>query len=194
MTKLIISPPDIDFKPLAIRSCRVARSRMTKRDPTPDTSGDESNISVYAPSPKIRPVRYRQVKENSSEERSVSPPLVSIKTEPPSSPSSSSSSTRAVGSPKGKPKPKSKSMQKPKQGGGGGRKGEPRRTQNMIAQKKYRDKRVKAADLVCSIKSLHFCTVDRLTPRCPTLSSSFKSARTLLQKCPTRDAYQSSKM
>ena len=135
---------DLDIKPLAIRRCRATRARIAKRDPTPESSSDESDISEYELSPKIRPIRHRQ-RQGTSEERSVSP-LVDIKSEP----VSPSSSHRAAGftkrNSKSKPKPKPKAKR-----GGGGRKGEPRRTQNMVAQKKYRDKRVNAAHLVCLV-------------------------------------------
>jgi hypothetical protein len=111
------------------------------RDPTPDSSDDDDSAeSAYCPSPKVQPTRLRRFRQATTEELSISPPLIDIKAEP-ISPSHSI---------KGKPKTKGKA--KPKQGGG--RKGEPRRTQNMVAQKKYRDKRVKAAYLVCPFISV----------------------------------------
>lgn len=73
----------------------------------------------------------------------MTPPLINVKSEP----VSPLSSVRS-GSIKGQGKPEAKPKAKPKYKKGGGRKGEPRRSQNMIAQKKYRDKRVKAAHLV----------------------------------------------
>jgi len=45
--------------------------------------------------------------------------------------------------------------------GGGGRKGEPRREQNMAAQKKYRDKRVNTAHLVSALKLMAFSLISR---------------------------------
>ena len=149
---------DLDIKPLAIRSCRATRSRIAKRDPSPESSSGESEFSEYELSPKIRPTRHRRM-QGTSEERSVSPPLVDIKSEP----ISPSSSLRA-GSIKGKAKPKAKAKR------GSGRKGEPRRTQNMVAQKKYRDKRVNAAHLVCF--SFNLSLSYPLTVRCLILLSS----------------------
>ena len=139
---LMYSSIDLDIKPLAIRSCRATRSRIAKRDPTPESSSDESDISEYKLSPKIRLTRHRRVKEETPEKRSVSPHSVGVKSEP----ASPSSSNRLASESKSKSKSPAKSKAKPKRGGG--RKGEPRRNQNMIAQKKYRDKRVNAAHLV----------------------------------------------
>jgi len=132
---------------------------MIRRSTTPESSdGDESDVSDYQLSPKVRPARTRGVKEETPE-RSVSPLLVGVKSEP-----ISPSSSLRPGSIKGKAKPKAKAKR------GSGRKGEPRRTQNMVAQKKYRDKRVNAAHLVCF--SFYLSLSSPLTVRCPILLSS----------------------
>jgi hypothetical protein len=74
-------------------------------------------------------------KENEFFERSATP-LFDVEEYSPSECSSLSVSAK-----KRKNPPKGKK-------GGGGRKGEPRREQNMVAQKRYRNKRVNTANLV----------------------------------------------
>jgi hypothetical protein len=110
---------------------------------SPDPSSDDSDCaSVYSPSPKSH------TRARITPSRSVSPTLVALSDDSSSSTPSPSPKTR-IGN---KVKPQSKP--KVKRGGAGGeRRGEPRRTQNMVAQKKYRDKRVNASHLVSPTKT-----------------------------------------
>lgn len=85
---------------------------------TPGPDGNDSDATLYSPS------------------RSPTP-LVDRKPDLPAS--SSSKTVKAERSPKPKKRSKRSSP---------GRHGEPRREQNMVAQKKYRDKKVHAANLV----------------------------------------------
>jgi hypothetical protein len=135
------------INPLLIKSVPVASNQPPSRYPSPKSSSDEESSSEYLPFPTIMPSRSgpsvtkRQTGVISS--RSATP-LIDVEEYSPSQCSSPSVFVR-----------KSKNQVKRKKGGGG-RKGEPRREQNMAAQKKYRDKRVNTAHLVRKLESIQF--------------------------------------
>jgi len=138
--------------PLLLRSSRAAKSQSASRYPSPASSSEEEVSSEYLPSPITMPSRagFSSKKRQRDLISPKSPtPLVDVEE---FSPSQSSSSSVFVK--KGKNPVKGKK-------GGGGRKGEPRREQNMAAQKKYRDKRVNTAHLVSALKLMAFSLISR---------------------------------
>ena len=143
---------------------QAVHTPMLTRSPSPMYSDEASETATLfdpSPSPQLRRTRARLSKPMTFTTLfSRSPtPLVRRSSSPvPSSFSSSSSvvkvkNERNLGGPK---KAKKRS---------GGRQGEPRRCQNMIAQKKYRDKKVHASSLVSCYSMMSRCT----DLRCPTL-------------------------
>jgi hypothetical protein len=128
---------------------------MPRRSPSPDSSDEESDATLYnpSPSPRLRTTRARLARKDSQMTMfSRSPtPLVDIKKECSPAPSSFSATSSVV---KVKSEKKYTGPKKSKKRSScGGRKGEPRRCQNMIAQKKYRDKKVHASSLVSSTRT-----------------------------------------
>ena len=116
--------------------------------PSPNSSDTESDATLYhpSPSPRLRSTRARLARKDSRMTMfSRSPtPLVKREVSPAPSSFSATSSVAKVKVERNYAGPK-----KPrKRSSNGGRKGEPRRCQNMIAQKKYRDKKVHASALV----------------------------------------------
>jgi hypothetical protein len=120
---------------------------MPSRSPSPVTSDEESDSATLynpSPSPRMRPTRARLAKQTSQTtlfSRSPTPLIERTSSPTPSSFSASSSDAKVKveGNYRGPKKAKKRTSS---------RKGEPRRCQNMIAQKKYRDKKVQASALV----------------------------------------------
>jgi len=150
-----VSSPSLDPK-LIFRSEFDPR-RETSYTPTPSrypsriTTDDESDsTTLYTPSPSpspcLRPTRARLAKQTSQTTLfSCSPtPMVERTSSPAPSSFSIPSPEVKVKSERNCPRPRNAK----KRSSGGARKGEPRRCQNMIAQKKYRDKKVQASALV----------------------------------------------
>jgi hypothetical protein len=123
---------------------------MPSRSTSPVSSDEESEATLYnpSPSPRLRSTPSRLARKDSQATMfSRSPtPLVDFKNESSPAPSSFSATSSVV---KVKPTKRYTGPKKArKRSSNGGRKGEPRRCQNMIAQKKYRDKKVQASALV----------------------------------------------
>jgi tellurite resistance protein len=120
---------------------------MPRRSPSPDSSDEESDVTLYnpTPSPRMRSTRARLAKKDSQETLFSRSPTPLIERSASPAPSSFSTSSEV----KVKVEKRNRGLKKPKKRSGtGARKGEPRRCQNMIAQKKYRDKKVQASALV----------------------------------------------
>jgi len=121
---------------------------MPRRSPSPDSSGEESEATLYnpTPSPRLRSTRARLARKDSQMTMFSRSPTPLVKREASPAPSSFSAISSVV---KVKVERKDTGQKKArKRSSNGGRKGEPRRCQNMIAQKKYRDKKVHASALV----------------------------------------------
>lgn len=150
-----MSSPSLDPK-LIFRSKFDPRRETSytptpSRYPSPITTDDESDsTTLYTPSPSpspcLRPTRARLAKQASQRilfSRSPTP-MVERTSSPAPSSFSASPSVGTVKMEKNYTGPKPAK----KRSSGSARKGEPRRCQNMIAQKKYRDKKVQASALV----------------------------------------------
>ena len=129
---------------------QAVHTPMPRRSPSPESSDEESEATLYhpSPSPRLRSTRARLARKDSQMtmfSQSPTPLLDGVKKECSPAPSSfSASSSIKVKSQRHYPGPKKAR----KRSSTGGRKGELRRCQNMIAQKKYRDKKVHASALV----------------------------------------------
>ena len=127
---------------------QAVHTPVRSRSLSPDSSDEESDSATLynpSPSPPLRPTRARLAKQTSQTtlySRSPTPLIECVSSPAPSS--FSAPSTVKVKVERGHPGPKKSK----KRSGCGARKGEPRRCQNMIAQKKYRDKKVQASALV----------------------------------------------
>jgi hypothetical protein len=143
------------MKPL-LRSCRAAKlEKAPSRFPSPAASVDESDSDTLydpTPSPQSRSARIRLAKKCSQSTMIDRSPylLREVKAESPTPSSFSLSSSLEGVSVKVKIEREAKRPKtaRKRRSSCGGRKGEPRRCQNMVAQKKYRDKKVHASSLV----------------------------------------------
>jgi hypothetical protein len=121
---------------------------MPRRSPSPNSSGEESDAATLynsSPPPRLRSTRARLARKDSQMTMFSRSPTPLVKREASPAPSSFSTSSEV----KVKVEKRNRGLRKPKKRSGtGARKGEPRRCQNMIAQKKYRDKKVQASALV----------------------------------------------
>lgn len=133
--------------------CQAVQTPMPSRSPSPvsideDSDSDSDSATLYEPSPPppSRPARTRLAKKTSQIMRFSRSPSPLVKRSSSAAPSSySASPPEAIVKVEGA----ARSNDPRKRNSGQARKGEPRRCQNMIAQKKYRDKKVHASNLVC---------------------------------------------
>jgi hypothetical protein len=127
---------------------QAVHTPVRSRSPSPNSSDEESDSATLynpSPSPRLRPIRARLAKQTSQTTLFSRPPTPLIERDSSPAPSSfSASSAVKVKEERGYTGPKNSK----KRSSCGARKGEPRRCQNMIAQKKYRDKKVQASALV----------------------------------------------
>jgi len=134
-----------------------------------DDQSDSATLYTPSPSPRLRPRRARLMNQTSQTtlfSRSPTPVLGSTSSPTSSSFSSSSSAVKVKVE-----KDHTGSKKTKKRSSGGARKGEPRRCQNMIAQKKYRDKKVQALALVSHYYAVPRAMESELAIRCLTLWS-----------------------
>jgi len=127
---------------------------MPRRSPSPESSDEESDAATLynpSPSPRLRTTRARIARKDSQMTMFSRSPTPLVKREASPAPSSFSATSSVVKVKAGRnytgPKKGSKRSNSAVK-----RKGEPRRCQNMIAQKKYRDKKVQASALVSRSK------------------------------------------
>jgi hypothetical protein len=128
---------------------QAVHTPIPRRSPSPNSSDEKSDTATLynpSPSPRLRSTRARLARKDSQMTMFSRSPTPLVKREASPAPSSFSATSSVfkvkvernhTGSKKGR-----------KRSSNGGRKGEPRRCQNMIAQKKYRDKKVHASALV----------------------------------------------
>jgi hypothetical protein len=125
---------------------------MPRRSPSPNSSGEESDAATLynsSPPPRLRSTRARLARKDSQMTMFSRSPTPLVKREASPAPSSFSTSSEV----KVKVEERNRGLKKPKKRSGtGARKGEPRRCQNMIAQKKYRNKKVQASALVSRLR------------------------------------------
>ena len=132
---------------------QAVHTPMPTQHPSPDSDDEDSDTATLynpSPSPRLRSTRARLARKDSQMTMVSRSPTPLFKREPSPAPSSFSATSSVV---KVKVERNNKGPKKArKRSGCGGRKGEPRRCQNMIAQKKYRDKKVQASALVSHLQ------------------------------------------